>query len=364
MGQCVRALAIGTLSFGLALVALPPASVWADEDQVLVQGSPHLTQRMVNALAGFYEWALEGRLTKTQHDSFQNELIKVWQRTDDGSRREVAFYIELLKADIVARGSSEAERQRMRRQLQELLLRVYREGTEMSRLVRALAATGRSSPETGEARREPATPGQQPATAQAALLGTWQCQRGLRGTASLIFHTASHLVYDGEATEYTLVPGAMRVQGPSGPIDYPYSLQGNNLAIGFPDGSRIQCVKASAEAEPRAGGGNESHLRGMLCHWSGSSTSSSSFSRSTRVNFDGRGIFSYGTESSFSGESGLAYSGPGAGNRGTYRVVGNTVHLKFSDGSSGVAQVQMRQADGRITELMFEGQLYAAGLCD
>ena len=54
-------------------------------------------------------------------------------------------------------------------------------------------------------------------------------------------------------------------------------------------------------------------------------------------------------------------SGPGAG--GTYRVTGDVIHFTFRDGSTGTAKVNMRQNDGRITELMFNGQLYATGLC-
>ena len=61
----------------------------------------------------------------------------------------------------------------------------------------------------------------------------------------------------------------------------------------------------------------------------------------------------------------MAYVGnQGAGNGGTYRVVGNQVHLQFNDGTTGVAQINMQQDDGRITELMYEGTLYATGLCE
>ena len=90
---------------------------------------------------------------------------------------------------------------------------------------------------------------------------------------------------------------------------------------------------------------------------------SGSYSSSTRVWFDGAGRFSTRSESSFSGSAGSGYgSGPGSG--GTYRIAGDEVRLTFGDGSTGTARVNMRQADGRITELMFNGQLYATGLCE
>jgi hypothetical protein len=116
-----------------------------------------------------------------------------------------------------------------------------------------------------------------------------------------------------------------------------------------------------------AGSGQEYLLQGNLCSWSGSSSGygNSSYSSSTRVYFDGQGNFSYSSESSFSGDAGMAYGGnQGAGNGGTYRVMGNQVHLQFNDGTTGVAQINMQQDDGRITELMYEGTLYGAGLCE
>ena len=76
-------------------------------------------------------------------------------------------------------------------------------------------------------------------------------------------------------------------------------------------------------------------------------------------------VFSYGSEASFSGEAGMAYSGDQSpGNRGTYSVQGNRIHLRFSDGSSALATVHMRQNNGAITEVMYEGTLYATGLCE
>ena len=61
----------------------------------------------------------------------------------------------------------------------------------------------------------------------------------------------------------------------------------------------------------------------------------------------------------------MAYGGnQGTGNGGIYRVVGNQVQLQFNDGTTGVAQINMQQDDGRITELMYEGTLYGTGLCE
>jgi hypothetical protein len=208
---------------------------------------------------------------------------------------------------------------------------------------------------------------------KSTLIGSWKCQ-GSKGASSLIFESQNRLVYNGEAANYRLAPGTIRVQGDYGPVDYGYSLKGNTLYVSFPDGSRMQCLKAGAAESGRgkkagsemagAGAGKAGYLRGMLCSWSGSSSSSSSYSRSTRVAFDGRGGFRYSSESSFSSGAGQAYSGGRPANSGTYRIEGNNVYLTSSDGTTSTAQVHMRQSNGAITEIMYRGQLYATALCN
>jgi hypothetical protein len=205
--------------------------------------------------------------------------------------------------------------------------------------------------------------GEPDSAAAAGLIGTWQC-----GKSSLVFKSESVLVYDGEQLRFQKLRNVLRVQQEYGPVDYPFVLSGDRLDVTFPDRSVLRCSRIKAGAgRPPAGGakptGSAAQLRGMLCRWSGSSGMSGSYSSSTRVRFDGAGRFSYSSESSFSGSSGSGYgSGPGTG--GTYRISGDTVYLTFGDGSTGTAKVNMRQTDGRITELMFNGQLYATGLCE
>lgn len=115
---------------------------------------------------------------------------------------------------------------------------------------------------------------------------------------------------------------------------------------------------------PSRPGGQEHFLQGRLCSYSGSSNSSSSYSRTGWAYFDGKGKFTYGSEASFSSGSGLYHSGGGnADGGGSYRVIGNQIQLMFSDGSTGLAKVVVQQNNGRITEVMYEGTLYAAGLC-
>lgn len=112
-------------------------------------------------------------------------------------------------------------------------------------------------------------------------------------------------------------------------------------------------------------------LRGSLCNYSGGSTAS----WTKRVNFDGRGHCSAGSEMAFGGQftdqggnntgayAGMAGNQYANSNVGTYTVSGNSVTVRLG-GDVYNCTVNMRQNDGRITELMCGGKLYGAGLCE
>jgi hypothetical protein len=229
----------------------------------------------------------------------------------------------------------------------------------------------------------------QPDTLKAAqdmsLIGCWICQSG-EESSRLEFRADGIMLSDGEPSRYTLTERVIRVESDFGPIDCPYQMSGSTLFIVFPGDFRLPCSRtkcatgegsvADREKEPAEpdvgqsrqetrGSGNEGLLRGTFCHWSGSSSSysGSSYSHTIRVAFDGQGHFVTGSETSFGNSSGLGY-GQGEGASGTYRVVGREVYLNFSDGSQGVATVHNSAADGTITELMYNGDLYAPQLCE
>lgn len=202
------------------------------------------------------------------------------------------------------------------------------------------------------------------AAEKSSLMGEWTCQ-GDGGTSSLVFHSDT-LVYDGETNSYRLQGGAIMVPGDWGEEAYRYSLKGNRLKVTFPEGDVINCKRVAAgKKEVRKGSqGGNAQLRGRLCQWSGSSSSYSgnSYSRTAMIEFDGQGNAMYSSESSYSGNAGMAYGNSG-GTRGQYQVEGNQVRIRLEDGSNVTAQVNMRQNDGRITELMADGKLWATGLC-
>mgnify|MGYP000206360507 CR=1 FL=1 len=223
-----------------------------------------------------------------------------------------------------------------------------------------------------------ASAGEGGSCASKGLLGSWQCS-GEQGSSQLVFQSEDVLVYDGEASSYMLAPGVIRVVEDFMPVDYPYALKGDSLAVTFPDGSRIQCVRVKPGAKPAeekraatppASGGHERFVKGSFCAHSSIAT--------RRYNFDGAGRFSFGAEvadawnTKDAGGNVTGTLGYYGGNQyeptkgGTYKVSGDRVVLTWSDGSTEAYRVNMRQNDGRITELQGEGNglFLATGLCE
>lgn len=213
------------------------------------------------------------------------------------------------------------------------------------------------------------------AKGKAELLGTWYNNE--QGFKAELKADGSALV-NGEVGAWSVEGGNLVYVGNSGAMVYSYTLKGKTLTLHSSDGATLvytRSPKAVAKAKTAKGsakssaGDNNAFLRGMLCSYSGGST----MSHSDRVSFDGRGHFSTGSESVYSASGTDQYGneswrgGGGsnsAGDGGTYQVRGEVVILTAADGSSAEAKINMRQSDGRITELMVGKKLFAAGLCE
>jgi len=197
----------------------------------------------------------------------------------------------------------------------------------------------------------------------------------------LIFQSENKLIFDGEAANYSLAPGIIRVQDEYYTIDYPFVLEGKAMTITFPEGYQLIFTKAensggnsskngnrnlkqkSAQNGQSQTSGEEYLLQGKLCNWSGSSGLSSSYSTTKWIYFDGQGNFQYGSGTSFSSNDGL-YDGNEQGNGGTYKVSENHIYLDFNDGSTIEANVHFRQDDNSISEIELNGDVYGKTICD
>lgn len=211
------------------------------------------------------------------------------------------------------------------------------------------------------------------------LAGEWQCRMsyfGMTGDPAAIEFTADgSALVNSQPFSYVLLPGnVLRLSDAGGASDYLYEIAGDRLQLRYADGSSFECVRSGGERPspstsrnpaPGQASGSEWQLQGSYCHWSGSSSSysGSSYSSTRRLTFDGQGRWSHGSESSFSGSAGSAY-GSGGGEGGSYRVQGERILYATDAGEQGVATVNMRQDDGRITEIMLDGELYAKSLCE
>ncbi len=208
----------------------------------------------------------------------------------------------------------------------------------------------------------------------AILTGKWLFQNQ-QGQLLLEFVSENRLSFNGESTQYQLKEGIIQAMGDYGWIDYPYTLNQGVLTITFPDGSKIPFKSAGNTSgqqysnqqgmnQQSQGSGATWQLRGTLCSWSGSSNSSSGYSRTRKLVFDGQGNYQFGSEASFSSGAGIAYGGNPNVETGTYAVGESVVTLRNSSGESYQFKINMRQDNGMITELMLGETLYATGLCE
>jgi hypothetical protein len=195
--------------------------------------------------------------------------------------------------------------------------------------------------------------------------GNWLCQSEY-GNVSLNFISDNQLMYDGEKLNYTISGNTLRVNSEYGWVDYPFELDGKQLIITFPEGYRLLFNQVEANQNKGfSGSDGNAYLSGTLCEYGSSSSYStySSYSHTNWVYFDGNGNFKYGSQSSYSGDGG-SYNGGDSPETGTYKISGNQVFLTFTDGTSVKLTINIKQDDGRITELMYGDKLYATSLCD
>jgi len=84
------------------------------------------------------------------------------------------------------------------------------------------------------------------------VMGVWQCVSAA-GQQSKLVIDKKYFDMNGDQTPYTMVTGAIRVEGAYGPVNYYYNFRGESLLVAFPDGTRIICDKAQQEAQNHSG---------------------------------------------------------------------------------------------------------------
>ena len=212
------------------------------------------------------------------------------------------------------------------------------------------------------------------ATAQKSkLYGSWQSNNG-----NITSFTKTTMTVAGSPYRYTVRGNIITVYDENNnTMQYKYKVEGNQLYLYAEGYGTYVLTKTTGQAQNtgygNSGYGNDgqgntaanARLYGTFCSYSSSGYSgSSSYSTTEHVTFDGRGHYTYGSQSSYSG-GGDGYSGGDGGYTGTYRVVGNKgVILTASDGSQYRVAIYYVKQSGEITELKYDGTLYAKSLCD
>ena len=209
------------------------------------------------------------------------------------------------------------------------------------------------------------------------LIGNWQATNG-----AITSFDQQYMTIAGSTYRYTVQENIITVYDQANnTMTYKYQVKANQLYLyvegtgtyvlnKVTDNQQTANVNQGSRATQTQGYGNQGNsvantkLYGTFCSYSSSGYSgSSSYSTTQHVSFDGKGHYSYGSQSSYSG-NGDGYAGGDGGYSGTYRVQGNTVTLTESDGSQYKLTVFFVQDSGEITEVKYDGTIYAKSLCD
>ncbi|HEY6192734.1 MAG TPA: hypothetical protein VI215_10475 [Bacteroidota bacterium] len=179
------------------------------------------------------------------------------------------------------------------------------------------------------------------------LRGTWE-YRTFRDKWSLEFECDHKMFFDREPADYSLVPGAIRIQDGNGSTDYPYTISAEGLTLTLPDGSqRIYKNTDPGEAE-----------KGVFGTMYGPKNGSSP---RENISFDGDHLFVYHSLQN-GGSAGQADANGNSGlleTRGVYRVEGDVVVLAFYDSTTIEAKAHFRDEDGSIKSILIGDRLFA-----
>ncbi len=238
------------------------------------------------------------------------------------------------------------------------------------------------------------------ATAQkSALYGSWQSSNG-----NITSFTETTMTVAGSPYRYTVNGNIITVYDENNnTMQYKYQVQGNQLYLYVEGYGTYVLTKVTGQTQNNDYGNNgygnndygnsgygnngyennaygnngygnqnnqgnptaNARLYGTFCSYSSSGyNTTGSYSTTEHITFDGRGHYTYGSNSSYSG-GGDGYYGGDGGYTGTYRVVGNKgVILTASDGSQYQVAIHFVQDSGEITELKYGGTIYAKSLCE
>lgn len=214
-------------------------------------------------------------------------------------------------------------------------------------------------------------------TSKNELIGNWQATNG-----AITSFDQQYMTIAGSTYQYTVEGNIITVYDQTNStMTYKYQIKANQLYL-YVEGTGTYVLNKVANnqqatndnqgyattqaqgSENQENSAANTKLYGTFCSYSSSGYSgSSSYSTTRHISFDGKGHYSYGSQSSYSG-NGDGYAGGNGGYNGSYKVQSNNVTLTESDGSQYVASIYFVQDSGEITELKYGEKVFAKSLCD
>ncbi|MDQ4121938.1 MAG: hypothetical protein M3209_10885 [Acidobacteriota bacterium] len=116
----------------------------SNDDKILANGDPVLTESTVRGVRGVFEWIFESDFNARQTEAFRLLLIDYWQR---GSRTDILVCLDYLKIGDVIAKIPENRREEARTKLRELTLTVINRQSNdpMSRILLEVSRNAKKS---------------------------------------------------------------------------------------------------------------------------------------------------------------------------------------------------------------------------
>jgi hypothetical protein len=116
------------------ILVLLTVSTFAQSKNVLADGNPPLTQTMVNRLTTLLEWSLDTDLSAEERSELRSIVISYWK---NGDQKSIKSTLDTLAFEERLRSADEAQKQSIKPDLQQELLKAFRqdENEPMSKIL-------------------------------------------------------------------------------------------------------------------------------------------------------------------------------------------------------------------------------------
>lgn len=331
----------------LSVLLLPNlflGTAWAQEDPIVVQGNPPLTQSMVAKTLILLDWSLDIRLSDEQKMQIAQAVIGYWKTNN---RTEMNNTLEAVKVVDRLRQASPAERARAKDIIQAEMLKGLRSDTndEISQMVLRVFETTHSGSSSG------------PTQVNNSAAATKNQRVGLDGLTGIYVGTRnfSSSMSSVQLDYVTFLPGGHvywtlpaegllyfdpRVAQRVSPDEWgTYEVVGREIRVSVGNNLRYVFVREGNQLKLQPHSGNSSirtysqlatadelKLQGRYRR----SATEPAITFSQDGSFRDDGIFrNFGT---IGRADGSTYQDDGRGGTGTYLIGQNTLELRYSDG--------------------------------